>query len=229
MAVKRVSKTLRFTVLAVLIGIAALVVVWGIMFYGYYSLPTVDFYGQVLNDSGKPVEGVEVLLRVWHKKDVPANETLINAATKLLRLHTDAAGKFAVKGEKGLSLSILQMQKPGYEPVIDLSWGPAAPDWLSNDNRYYFYDRNAFPGYPVYHPDESLPAIFPMFPPNSRATGMPSRGGMDYYPDGKIVQNKPVQLVIPSTGLGAPKDSLEQTDRLKAFVAKARAGQQKPL
>lgn len=184
----------------------------------YYSKPSVDFYGQVVDDSGRPVQGAEVIVSVWWEKGSHASDESGN-----LTLLTDSSGRFAIRNARGVGLAISNIRKPGYEWVVDWAWGPAADDWLTKDNRYYFYDRKSFPSNPIYRPDESHPAVFPLFAEGSQQLAMPSRGGSDEYSDGRVVQGMPIVPVIPSLGRGSPKRGTnEKEDRLREFALKAR-------
>ena len=67
----------------------------------------IDFYGKVVDQSKKPVEGVNVSLRI---RDLTAMDS-----DKIIELKTDKSGLFSVTNEKGHFLFLESLQKDGYE------------------------------------------------------------------------------------------------------------------
>jgi len=181
------------------------------------DMADIRFYGSVIDDAGSPVPDarVDILIsRVPPGSPPPDPSSARNVSPedvrRFLNLRTDREGRFAVD-DKGYTLTVGAIGKPGYDLVFDWSWGLPSTMTDRCQNRTFVYGGS----FPVYIPDEQRPAIFPLHREGSSVVGMPSRGGSDQFADGRGVRNEPAAPRIPSTGPGAPKNDLERAERLR--------------
>jgi hypothetical protein len=118
----------------------------------------IGFYGQVLDQHGKPVIGAEVTFD-FVKSFMEENRT----QSRPMKLQTDNEGKFALTGVVGYGLDGLSIRKDGYE--------------LSKKTRksYVFGLR------PDYKPNQDSPVIFKMW----KLTGKEPLVGSSWH--GKVV------------------------------------------
>lgn len=72
----------------------------------------VHFYGKVLDQSGRPVEGADVVLLATQFRP---DAKVFFSRIKELRVQTNSQGCFMVSEDKARSLSVKDMQKEGYE------------------------------------------------------------------------------------------------------------------
>jgi hypothetical protein len=115
-------------------------------------------------------------------------------------------------------LQVTHIAKPGYEWVHETYRSPELTPTELIDNRFYSYGMDSY----TYLPDESRPAIFPLFRKGSPMIGKPSRGGSDRYPDGSVVLNEPRTPRVPSAGGGVPATREEREDRLRSLTTQRR-------
>jgi hypothetical protein len=109
-----------------------------------FNVP-ISFFGQVVDQDGKPLEGVKVVLNYRSPSVMPVTKP--NEDHTYLTLTTDADGKFQVLDARGSNLWIESITKPGYQ------LSPKAKRGFS-----YRHD----PAY-NHHPDVNAPVIYRMW------------------------------------------------------------------
>lgn len=180
--------------------------------------PTIQFYGQVVDEEGNAVAGAQVDASSFQRKEnflIPGSKVRARNTEKRIAVTTDLSGRFEIVSYDGDELHFNGITKPGYEWVIDWAWTASLREF---DNRYYIYDENRIKG--VYTADQARPAIFPMHAVGSpKATTRPSRGGADWN-GVKAVPNESVAVVIPSAGPDAPTTPAEINERIRALPPK---------
>lgn len=103
----------------------------------------IDFYGQVLDQQGRPVEGADVLIHLKSYNPVVEYYTEV----KDIHTKTDKQGRFSISGKTGSNIFIPRIQKPGYQ----YSWPQ-----VRNSFQY------AGDGDILFIPDPNHPIIFRM-------------------------------------------------------------------
>lgn len=174
------------------------------------------FYGQVVDQDGKPIQQAEIKVVVSELGEntimVGSNAPII-ATQRTFSVWTNQWGTFAVQVPSSYQqLTIEDVVKPGYEWVFDWAWGSLPydePEWRRT-NRIFHFAGNRNVGTP-YNPDLQRPAVFPMHEVGSNAPATrPSRGGSD----GRF-NHEPVEPIIPSAGPDAPKSDEEVNERIR--------------
>lgn len=132
----------------------------------------VNFFGKVVDQQGNPIEGAKVKLSLRHWA-VSASVPLSQSGTAIsTEKETEATGEFEWHDESGDSLTIEQIQKPGY--------------------------RLSPKTYPSYSPDEgsaTTPVIFKMWKMGTNETLVSAQKVFGIIPDGRnytldLVQGK---------------------------------------
>jgi hypothetical protein len=88
---------------------------WGMYFDAWRQTVPVSFYGQIVDDRGNPLEGVNVEVHV-----TTANPWFILGARrfaqdKVRAFRTGGDGRFQVTNQKGWSVGVRNIKKPGYQ------------------------------------------------------------------------------------------------------------------
>src|SRR5947207_626624 len=150
----------RRMLLLFFLGVLTLALLGWHLLAGAPEMPTIRFYGRVIDEAGLPVAGADIFVAIW-KVPLPWSSSKgppLAEATSELRITSDDNGNFSVIGQRGYMLQILDARKPAYVWVVDLSWTlPADPTRLV-DNRFFLYAGSSS----IYVPDEARPAIFPL-------------------------------------------------------------------
>ena len=114
----------------------------------------VQFWGKVLDQDGKPVEGVSILASVTTLRMVKTERGF--REFELLDEVSNADGSFMFDGAAGFSLTIEKLTKPGY--VLP---GPYQEAMRFPEELKYRYTYNAMGGADqLFHPDPASPVIF---------------------------------------------------------------------
>lgn len=102
----------------------------------------IEFFGRVVDQSGSPIEGVNILvhLRKFRFSLPGAPWRVID-----LKLKTDAQGCFEIIRESGTGITVMEIQKQGYEAP----WGAFS----------FNYEQNTTG---IFHPDSNNPVIYRM-------------------------------------------------------------------
>lgn len=156
----------------------------------------VEFYGQVVDARGLPVQGAKVRAVVTGYNPFYAFRfARTREWDRPVEAVTDAQGRFSIRGFMGDGLGILSIDKQGY------SWlyGTLAEN---DDNQSYSYNSEG----PSYVPDRDRPAIFPLIRPGERTTVLPSRGGWQRHSDGTRTPNHAVVPYAPSVTDALPAE-----------------------
>jgi len=104
----------------------------------------ISFYGQVIDQYSRPVEGAKITVHIQHYDSTRTKDYL--QATKRIIVNTDGNGRFAIENERGSSLGVNTISKDGFEFTFP-----------SNRNRSFNYNRRQ--GKP-HLPDKNNPAVF---------------------------------------------------------------------
>lgn len=179
------------------------------------AMPTINFYGKVIDEAGLPVADALVHLSIWKmppgwsSRKGPPLRDVVHETT----IRTENDGTFALANEKGYMLQILDIRKLGYNWLIDWdwTWPTSNPTRGHPDNRYFIYGG----GFPIYIPDQDHPAIFPLYHEGAQGIAIPSRGGSDRLEDGQVIHNEPTKPAVPSTGPGSPATAVERIERVR--------------
>ena len=184
-------------------------------------LPPIDFYGLVVDETGAPVDGAEIQVRVV-VADPTVQGGLGRAKSKVITRRSGADGRFSILDERGLHMWIADVRKGDLQWLVD-----RADIYIFQatkpivGNQFFLYHESVGP---VYVPDPERPAVFSLFPKGTTVAGRIIRGGADRYPDGRLVQNEPRVPILPSVGPDAPKTGPEEEARLTALVKSLRDG-----
>lgn len=108
----------------------------------------IEFYAQVVDEKGQPLEGVQMNLAIS-----TVNWAFLlgddNVRTdKLIQSTTDANGRFEVKDERGSAIIIEDLQKPGYEYRPKINEGG------------FYYAGAVDPRLGPYRPNPAKPEVF---------------------------------------------------------------------
>lgn len=196
---------------AVVAVVIAAVGYWAV---NYATRPRLSFYGVVVDEEGAGVGGAQVTLHTAQAAKDALGYKIAKGSEVYRKLVTDASGRFELEGTDGNCLSVLEIKRPGYAWVHEVFRDPLKR--VPSDNRSYLYDSQG----ECYLPDQSRPAIFPLFRLGSQVIGKPSRGGADRYPDGHVQVNEPTEALVPSAGGNAPRDNEECEARLLELLTK---------
>jgi hypothetical protein len=207
--------------------VAAVVVAWGISTGRFRTgrAPEIDFYGLVVDEAGVPVDGAEVRIHVT-VKDPTAEGRTGPGESKEVVLHSDANGRFALNGERGLHIAVGRVGYGDLALLVDLaehSIYQAKRELVGNQ----FFNYTPLLG-PVYLPDPNRPAVFSLYRKDSKATGKIARGGSDRYPDGRVVRNEPRTPLLPSAGGDVPL-TIPERDRRARAIWESLTGKGPPL
>lgn len=153
----------------------------------------ITFYGKVIDQDNKPLAGVKVNLEIFvgYMTSATTGEMKRDKVT----LETDENGQFTLKNVKGHSVTVLSVEKNGYE--------------LSQKSNWFFaYSSSS----EIFHPDSSNPVILTMW---KRSGVEPLIIGKKFYgiiPDGRVytidfLQQKKIE------GADAPGDIRVQITR----------------
>lgn len=210
------------------VGAAVVLVIAGICAWLYlrHLPPKIQFFGEVVDASGKPLSGCDVEVGIWRQRyDARRHRLVCDDLAARIHVMTASDGRFAITNARGAVLQIRRIVKPGYEWVRDLMWtDPANPS--AADNRYFSFVRIGEA--PVYHPDPDRPAIFPLVPEGSHDVVTTSRGGTDEFPDGRWVDEGPSRPVFPTAGAGSMPPSYARDQLLKKMILEARQRDKSP-
>jgi hypothetical protein len=154
----------------------------------------IDFYGQVVDAQGKPVEGAEIdaVTEGYNLFYIFGGE---RGTSRTLQAITDKDGRFSFLRYYGDGLGITAIRKDGYQWL----YGTLSEN---DDNVSFTYHPEP---HHSYVPDTERPAIFPMVKPGERTTVLPSRGGWQRHSDGSRTPNGPVIPYRPSVPDALPK------------------------
>jgi hypothetical protein len=168
------------------------------------------FFGHVADQDGRPVEGVEVVVR---SAELIPNPVMVGAGNvpsdaRTFSVYTNDRGDFLVNLPAGHNdLEIQEVRKAEYDWVKDWAWQIPAH---RKENTLAFQFPGRFVKCPVYVPDAKNPAVLPLHRRGSeKPVWRPSRGGADVNCAGNRVVNGPVTPTIPSAGPGAPRSEAE--------------------
>lgn len=159
------------------------------------------FYGLVVDENEMPVEGAKIKLGLGWRDPKDARD--------IPEFTTDKDGRFSVPLDAEVTLlMVTQVRKEGFDWVIDCVWnaGLTSKIKIMTDNRRYQFATQGI----EYQPDPSSPAIFPLIRHGAQARVKTSRGGSDKIYDGTVARYTPIEPMVPSAGLGAPKDEVEK-------------------
>ncbi len=106
---------------------------------------SIDFFGQVIDQYGRPIPDVAVTLAVRYTKEV--GPVGIGDTFDRPVLTTDGNGLFSLRGAKGAMLGVAELKKEGYEPSE------------KSLRRSFWYWAEPNP----YHPDPNIPEVFRMW------------------------------------------------------------------
>ncbi|MBP9224427.1 MAG: hypothetical protein KBF76_11200 [Verrucomicrobiales bacterium] len=96
----------------------AYVFAWGYSGYnsGKHKNQDFEFFGQIISESGEPIEGVSFIAEWKSYRENRISWILKGAvATKSLEIESDSDGTFAIKGARGVNLHIFDFTHPSYE------------------------------------------------------------------------------------------------------------------
>jgi hypothetical protein len=141
-----------FTVL--LVGVLASLGWMAIESYNSQQGPRIVFYGKVIDPSGTPVAGADVVVRVEQRK-IPSGvwQTGSRFTMQTLDVRTGADGRFEIRGMRGVEVSTSFRPSDGYEAVNDPR---ATPGSFCYDADYI---RETGRSCPVFRPDPGRPAV----------------------------------------------------------------------
>jgi len=113
------------------------------------------FYGQIVDQKGIPVEGVDLEIRLigWQTEFIKYLATGKTQEKKILKMLTDSNGVFNVEKEMGTGLRIEKMRKEGYSRAqrgTQYSFSYSNLSSGSNSSMYH-------------HPDKNKPVVFTMW------------------------------------------------------------------
>jgi hypothetical protein len=153
----------------------------------------IDFYGQVVDAQGKPIDGavVEAGTEGYNLFYLFGGA---RGTSRKLRAITDKDGRFSFRRCYGDGLGVTAISKDGYQWL----YGTQAE---VGDNVSFTYHPEP---YYSYVPDPERPAIFPMVKPGERTNVLPSRGGWERGFDGSRKPNRPVVPYRPSVPDAVP-------------------------
>lgn len=190
------------------------------------------FYGIVIDQDGKPLQGVEVQVFLTGFTQNPVMMGIAPDSDNQTRfsVFTGPDGTFQVKvPQRYEQLSIEAVILQGYDWVFDWIWNGGGERFGAGDNRHYkFSGKYVRAG--EYVPDPARPAIFPLHAKgNPSPATLPSRGGSDKRRDSlKWITNEPTPLAIPSAGPGAPQGHDEINRRISQYFNQMNAAATRP-
>jgi hypothetical protein len=134
----------------------------------------IEFYGIVVNKSGKPLKEVEVSWNIVKSGSFAPSLGLATGATGLVRTSTE--GRFSITNETGVTLGIKSLSKIGYHEV-------------NRTVRSYGYGSNSEP----HQPDQKNPERFVMIE-NGGTRSVKKEIPLRFDWDGKI---KEIEIPLP--------------------------------
>ncbi|MEO0966518.1 MAG: hypothetical protein AAFY08_15560 [Planctomycetota bacterium] len=151
----------------------------------------IDFYGQVINDVGKPVSGAKVQAHM--------SRTSVNLDTSAWANHydvhytaiTDDQGGFSISG-KGKTLTIDSIHGPGQWLYDKAPWHGKGTDVGTKIFVFKLHPNDL-----EYISDPNNPAILVLVREGHQPQVWPSRGGSDPTPNGRQ-PNGPKRPIVPS-------------------------------
>ena len=178
--------------IVIVMMVATLVDRWPMYRHDMAQNTWIDFYGQVVDAAGQPVQGASVVGVV-----VGYNELYLFGGERerrhAVRAVTDTRGRFSWRHRYGDTLGIESVDKEGYRWL----YGEQSE---TDDNISFSYHPAGY----LYVPDPDRPAVFPLVKPGERATALPSRGGWQRDYHGKLTPNRPVVPGTPSVPQAVP-------------------------
>jgi hypothetical protein len=115
------------------------------------------FYGRMLDQDGRPVEGVKIAATIGTMRLVEKDGKLYTGGK--MEAVSAADGSFTLEGGQGFSLQLMRMEKEGYVlPPVD----QFALRRSLREGRYYRLDA-AGTQQRVFHPDPAKPEVFRMW------------------------------------------------------------------
>jgi hypothetical protein len=187
------------------------------------------FHGKVIDQSGNPVQGAEIVVQVSEMQPNPiiAGGLIPNRLPKNhFSVYSGVTGNFLVTlPPPNHVVEIQAVKKEGYDWVFDWAWSLGTPSHGDGDNRLFILPGRFTP-LASYQPDPNRPAVFPLHRKGDPSPAThPSRGGSDRNPEGVIVPNSPTPLRIPSAGPGAPTTNDAINARIAEYVNAFHAAQ----
>jgi hypothetical protein len=148
------GRHLRVIFRVLLVGVLAGLGWIGIESYCSKQGPRIVFYGKVIDPSGAPVAGANVMVRVEQRK-IPSGvwQTGSRFTVQTLDVRTGVDGRFEVRGMRGVEVSTSFRITDGYEAVNDPR---AAGGYFCYDADYI---RETGRSCSVFRPDRDRPAV----------------------------------------------------------------------
>ena len=112
---------------------------------------TIRFWGRVVDQDGRPVEGVDLVASAATMRMIPTKDGRFRSQTGM-RATSGADGTFQFEGAEGFSMTIDKIVKPGY----------VLPVWLQcakPDQKYWYRFHSRNPDFPDFKPDPKNPEI----------------------------------------------------------------------
>lgn len=174
-----------------------------------------ELYGLVVDQDGRPLAGVTVVAVASDDPVQRPGERAVAGPETEIRVVSDAGGRFAIRAPGADSLGIMELNRDGYTWLFDHAWWAMTGEVPCPDNMNFGL---------AYIPDRDRPAVFPMIRRGTVPATLPSRGGSDRLPDGRVIRNEPVPVLVPSTGPTAPRAGTVEVELRVREVMAARRG-----
>lgn len=130
---------------------------WGMYINSVRQTAPISFYGQVVDEQGKPLQGARVHVQVDKHNWVFILGARSTTARRQHHLLTDAQGKFDIRGESGRAVVIEAISLSGYR------FKPRVTSGGNWDVGFYFAGGGVGSAGP-HRPDPNNPVIFTMVP-----------------------------------------------------------------
>ena len=151
---------------------------WALWRRSAESVRPIDFYGQVVDQRGHPVEGARVIARIsvfnpdgligYDPDDFEGRHDRTGGHQRFVT-YTAHDGTFSIEGQRGKSLTIEKVSKEGYVNLPEKKWH--GEKWLKFLAFGYSYPPV------IYVPDRAKPAVIPLRRPDEPYVLTPSFGG----------------------------------------------------
>jgi hypothetical protein len=137
-----------------------------------------EFYAKVVDESGGPVEGAKVTLRLnLHNSGELIGQGFVRE--EAVTLYTDVNGLAVLDGHTGFDIVVVDVAKPGYRWYYDADRTHRSGEPLTDMRGFHYGDLLT-----RYIPDPNNPAVFPLYregvtspEPGVGDAALPSRGG----------------------------------------------------